>query len=160
MPDFSNDYLNGKDAADVTNCGANLYTIQDDAQCKAWLPPMEGRGKSRRYNRNQTMLLMLHSDLTRSSLSIPAAGKLVNRIAEQLFFNPDAEELVIEFRRNGASFFYAGARGHAADEPNDAAYMAGPARFRVTFDLANYREAVNTAFALYGRPVGGDDHAE
>lgn len=157
MPELTDPYVASKDAAEVSRCGANIYTIQDDEQCKAWLPSMEGRGRPRRYNRNQLMLLMLHSDLTRWQLSLPAAGKLVNRIAEQLLFNRDADELVIEFRRNGASFFYAGVSGHAADEPNDAAYMAGPVRFRVTFNLANYREAVTTAFMLYGRPVGGSD---
>lgn len=154
MPDF---YLTSKDAAEATRCGPNVYTVHDDAQCRAWLPEMEGRGKPRRYNPNQLLLLMLHSDLTRWGLSVPFAGKIVNRIAESLFFNRNADELVIEFHRNGASFFYAGERQFAGQVREDAADAAGPARFRVTFDLTAYWKEVNAAFAACGRPVGTVD---
>lgn len=150
-------YLTSKDAAEASRCGPNIYTVHDDVQCKAWLPEMEGRGKPRHYSPNHLLLLMLHTDLTRWHLSVPAAGKLVNRIAESLFFKRNADELVIEFHRNGASFFYAGERRFAGQVREDAADAAGPARFRVTFDLTAYWKEVNSAFATYGRSAGADD---
>ncbi|WP_326525519.1 hypothetical protein [Sphingomonas sp.] len=99
----------------------------------------------------------MHSDLVRWGASIPFAGRLVSRMAETLLFAPGAGELVIEFHVNGASFFYGVERHDLGFERSDAARAAGSARFKVTLDLAAYREAVDSAFAIYGRPVGDDD---
>jgi hypothetical protein len=57
----------------------------------------------------------------------------------QLCFDPEADQIHIEFRRNGAMFFF------TTDEPPEAALAAGPARWRMTFDLLAYRAAFRDA---------------
>lgn len=152
-----NTYVRSKDAAEVSRAGMNLYSVQDDAACESWLPHKRGRGKSRTYSRNHLLLLTMHTSLVKFGMSIPFAGKLVERIAETLFFAPAADELVIEYHLIGASFFYGTARGDLAFERADAARLAGPALFRVALNLSEYRRAVDNGFALYGRPIGDDD---
>ena len=152
-------YLPGNIAGTESGHGDNITHVHHNIACASWVPPMEGQGKARRYTPRQFLLLLIHSDLMRWGLSLPFAGRLVTRIAETMLFSPDAGELVIEFRVNRASFFYGVERGDLAFDRGDAAHVAGPARFRVTFDLAVYWDAVNTAFATYGQARGGGDEA-
>lgn len=93
------------------------------------------------FNERQTLLFMIVSDLMRFGIKGPLAGSVATRAAEQLLFDPEAEALHIEFRANGASFTF------TTDEPPEAASAAGSRRFRLTFDLREYRAAVDVAMS-------------
>ena len=119
-----------------------LYEVFNEPKCKAWLPPKRGIGEGREFNPRQAMLTMIHSDLNRWGLSVPFAGSVVTRLAEELYSHPDADSLTINFHENGASFFAAG-QGYA--DLSSADNGAGALRFRLTLDLAAYRSAISAA---------------
>lgn len=103
-------------------------------------------GKHCEFNSRQTFIMLMAGDVVRGGIKAPWAGRLGQRIAETLLFNPDADKLHLEFRANGASFVF------TTDEAPDAAEAAGPARWRMTFDLEAYRAAADAAMS--------DDDAE
>lgn len=146
-------YLTTMEAAEASLSGPRIYLMQDEPTSESWMPPKVGRGQPRLFNRYQLLLLMLQTDLSRWGTSIPFAGKIVTRIAETLFSHPEAAELAIEFHEVGASFVYGVDRGEQLVRC-DAAGAAGPARFRLTFDLDAYRAAVAAAFAQHARRIG------
>ena len=154
MPEL---YMTSKDVAEATRCGASIYQIQSEASCRTFTPTLEGIGKSRRYGKHNVAFLMIHKKLTQLGMSIPAAGRIVSRIAEEVAFNRDAGSIVIECHENGANAFYAVDHNNLTFERSDASRAAGQAYMRLTIDLVACRASVDTAFALYGRPVGADD---
>ena len=93
---------------------------------------------------------MVMSDFNRWGMPVPAAGRIVGRIVETLATEPNADQLTIEFRANGASFFY-------TEEAPEAAHAAGEVRFRLTLDLAAYRRAVEAAIVSQPRVIGTDE---
>jgi hypothetical protein len=99
-----------------------------------------------RFNARQCLIMLLVADCVRYGMKAPLAGRMAGRIAESLVFDPEAAKVHIEFRQNGASFTF------TSDDAPDAAEAAGPARFRLTFDLNAYRAAVDAA-------MGGSDAA-
>lgn len=153
-------YLTSKDAADNSRCGANIYQVQDCTTCEPWTPPMEGRGKQRRYNPRQFLALLIHTRLMRLGLSIPVAGRLVTRITEELAINRDAGSVVIECHENGYNAFYAVDRGDLSFERSDASRAAGASALRVTLDIAALWDTVNLAFSTYGRAVDCDAESD
>lgn len=104
-------------------------------------------GKHCRFNERQTLLMLLAGDLVRWGVKAPLAGKIAARAAEVMFFDANAASLNIEFHANGASFTFT-----SPDAP-DAASAAGPARFRLTFDLTAYRAAVDAAMTTQPEEV-------
>jgi hypothetical protein len=150
-------HINSKEAAEHSRCGANIYQVQADPSCATFLPPIVGVGKMRPYNRHQYLALVIHTKLMRLGLSIPAAGKLVTRITEELFLHPDAGAVVIECHENGFNAFYAVERDDLSFERSDASRAAGPSALRVTLDIAGMWDGVNHVFATYGRRIGGED---
>ncbi len=98
-------------------------------------------GKHCVFNARQTLLMLIAGDLVRFGIKAPLAGKIATRAGESLFFETTAASLHIEFRQNGASFAF------TTDEPPEAATAAGPARFRLTFDMNAYRAAVEAAMS-------------
>jgi hypothetical protein len=106
-----------------------------------------------RFTPNQTIALLIVSDLARATYKVPHAAKLVCGIAETMLFNPDASHINFEFRANGAGFFFAG------DDAPEAARAAGAARFRLTFDVAEYRAVVAKAMAERAAEMGEREDA-
>lgn len=121
---------------------AKVYETFDTPECAAFLPDKAPIGESRQFNFQRALLFMIHCDLHRSWLSIPAAGRVTCRIGEALFQHPGADRVAISFHENGASLFVAD--NGDADLPSDD-MGAGRLRFRVTFDLSAYRDAISAA---------------
>ena len=121
-----------------------LYEVFNTPECQPWLPGKKGIGEGRSFTAEQALLTMIHADLTRWGLSVPFAGRIVTRIAETLFEQPNAATLTISFHENGASFFTAD-RGYA-DLLNDS-NGAGRARFGVQIELTAYHAAINAALS-------------
>ena len=115
-----------------------LYEVFNTPECQSWLPAKMGIGEGRAFNSRQVMLTMIHADLVRWGLSVPFAGRVVTRIAEELFQAPEADDVTVSFHENGASFVAAG---------QEHLYLpcAGALRFRLTLDLAAYRVAIDAA---------------
>ncbi len=113
-----------------------LYQWFSKPEIQPILPAPAINGGTRNFNERQTMLMMAAGDLVRAGIKFPLAARWACRIAEALLFDPEAACVHIEFRRNGAMFFF------TTDEPREAATAAGPARFRVTLDLDAYRAAI------------------
>ena len=103
------------------------------------LPPPASNGQTRRFNERQTVLMLIAMDLVRAGIKFPLAASWSVRIAEELCCDPDADQIHVEFRRNGALFFF------TTDEAPEAAEAAGPARWRLTFELTAYRAAFRGA---------------
>lgn len=110
----------------------------------AFRPDKAFAGKHCVFNERQTLLMLIAGDLVRWGIKAPLAGKIAARAGESLFFDPGATALHIEFHQNGASFTFT-----TVDAP-EAAEAAGPARFRLTFDLNAYRAAVDVAMSEQG----------
>lgn len=110
-----------------------VYQMMSKGEIEPVLPPPALNGGKRYFDETQGLLFILAMDLVRAGAKFPLAARWAVRIAEHLHEEADAERIHIEFRRNGAMFFF------TTDEAPDAAKAAGPARFRVTFDLAAYR---------------------
>lgn len=127
-----------------------VYQWFGTRECKPWLPPSAGIGESRLFTLEKAVWLMVLSDFNRWGIPVPFAGRLVGRIVETLATEPNADQLTIEFRANGASFFY-------TEEVPEAAHAAGEVRFRLTLDLAAYRRAVAAAIASQPRVIGTDE---
>lgn len=123
------------------------WTAKPDLE--AVLPPPARKGDARYFNERQSLLMMLTGDLVRSGRKFPQAAKWACRIAEELLFHPEAPCVHVEFRRNGAMFFF------TSDDAPEAAEHAGPRRFRMTFDLDAYRAAIRTAMSEVGDPTPG-----
>ena len=94
-----------------------------------------------RLNGRQAFIIFITGDCVRFGMKCPLAASIALRIAEALAFNADAETVNIEFRRNGASFAFVG------NEATDAAGAAGPARWRLSFNIAAYRTAVDAVMS-------------
>ncbi len=109
------------------------------AEFQSIRPEQQFAGRTCMFNERQAFLMMIAGDLVRFGIKSPLAGRVADRIAESLSFDPNAPTLHIEFRANGASFAF------TTDEPPEAATVAGPRRFRLTFDLRAYRAAVDAA---------------
>ncbi len=134
--------------ADLARMPLNVfyrYTSQPEIQ--AVLPPAAPNGQSRKYSERPAVLVTLALDLVRAGIKFPLAASWAVRIAEQLCFDPEAEKIHLEFRRNGALYFF------TTDKSPEAAGAAGPARWRLTFDLAEYRAAF-----LAAAEAGADEH--
>lgn len=121
---------------------AKVYETFDTPICKPFLPDKAPIGESRQFTPQQALLFMVHCDLHRWGASIPFAGRLTSRIGEALFAHPGADQVAISFHENGASIFVAD--DGAADLPSED-MGAGRLRFRVTFDLSVYRDAISAA---------------
>ena len=100
-----------------------------------------------RINANQAFIVFITGDCVRFGMKSPLAASIALRIAEALAFNADAETVNIEFRRNGASFAFVG------NDATDAAGAAGPARWRLSFNIAAYRAAVGDVMAAQHEEV-------
>ncbi|MFN3676561.1 MAG: hypothetical protein ACK4TC_11310 [Sphingomonas pseudosanguinis] len=118
-----------------------VYQMLTKPDIQPVLPPPASNGGTRNFTERQTMLMMLAGDMVRSGMKFPLAARWACRIAEQLLFDPEASFVHIEFRRNGALFCF------TTDLAPEAAYAAGPACFRTTFDLNAYRAAIRAAMA-------------
>lgn len=117
----------------------NVYQMLTHPQYESFRPEKAYNGRPGMFNERQTLLMLVAGDLVRFGIKAPLAGSVAARAAETLLFNPDAAALHIEFRANGASFTF------TTEEAPDAAVAAGPARFRITFDLRAYNAAVAMA---------------
>jgi hypothetical protein len=106
-----------------------------------------------RFNQNQTLILLIANDLVKARHKIPHAVALACQIAETLLFAPNAERVTLEFRANGAGFVFSG------DDAPEAARAAGAARFRLSFDVAEYRAVVAKAFAERAEQMAVRDDA-
>jgi hypothetical protein len=106
-----------------------------------------------RFNANQTLALLIVSDLARAGVKIPLAAKWVCQIAETMLFNPDAAQVNFEFRAIGMGFFFAG------NDAPEAASNAGDARFRLTFNVGAYRAVVDRAVAERAVEMGEREDA-
>jgi hypothetical protein len=104
-----------------------------------------------KFNANQALILLIVTDMIRAGIKGPRASTWGGRIAETLLFAPDADRVTVEYRANGAGFFFAG------DEAPEAAAHAGAARFRLSFDVAEYRAVVAKAFAERAEQMGVRD---
>lgn len=118
-----------------------VYQMMSKPEIQPVLPAPAPNGGTRNFNERQTLLMMAAGDLVRSGIKFPLAARWACRIAEQLFFDPGASQVHVEFRRNGAMFFFT-----STDAP-DAADAAGPARFRLTLNLNAYRAAIREAMS-------------
>jgi len=123
----------------------SAYQMMSKDEIEPVLPPPAINGGKRYFNERQGVLFVLAMDLVRAGIKFPLAARWAVRTAEHLYGDPDAEHIHIEFRRNGAMFFF------TTNEAPDAAQAAGPARFRLTFDLASYRTAFRDAARAEGR---------
>lgn len=150
-------YIVSKFAAEATRCGASIHQVHAEPTCQRFTPPLEGLGKTRRYGKYHLLALMIHTRLTGLGMSIPAAGRIVGRMMEEIAFNRNAGAIVIECHENGANVFYAVDRDDLTFERSDASRAAGQSYVRLTIDLVACRALVDAAFALYGRPVDADD---
>jgi hypothetical protein len=153
---MKNTSLNTATVADLARQSrVKLYEIFDAPECQPFLPPKAGIGETRRFNPNQALLLMIHSDLNRWGLSVPFAGKVAARIGEALAERPGAERAVVSFHANGSSVFIA-----TDDELGELAsegFGAGRVRFRLALELAAYRDAIRAALADRALLIGADD---
>jgi len=136
-----------------------IYEVLNTPECQPFLPARAGIGESRRFNPDQAMLVMLHSDLVRWGLSTPFAGRLVSQIAETVAKAEDGRRLdfiTIAFYANGASYFVEGSEdGQGLYSPTPA--HTGPARFRMTVSLCNYRSEIDAAINSQPQVIGDDD---
>lgn len=127
-----------------------LYQMMSKPEIEPVLPPPAPNGQKRRFNERQTVHMLIATDLVRAGIKFPLAATWAVRIAEELCCDPDADQIHIEFRRNGALFFFT-----TPDAP-EAALAAGPARWRLTFALDAYRAAFRGALkAEDGEDVEG-----
>jgi hypothetical protein len=140
-------------AAQAKRDKTRIYEVFNTPECQPFLPPRTGIGESRRFNRDQAILLMLHSDFARWGLSVPFAGKLVSRVGEALADHPVAGELTIAFHDNGASFYLPDTEERSAEQ------LCGRVCFRVTIDLAGYRSALAKAVGAEAQVIGASDAA-
>ena len=115
------------------------------------MPDGDADDRRFRFNDRTALLMMLVADCVRYGMKAPQAGRIVGGIAERLAFDPGASHVHIEFHENGASFTF------TSDEAPDAASVAGPARFKLTFDLRAYRAVINAALAERAAAMGSDD---
>ncbi len=139
MPDRSINLANLAEAGntDVSNMRA-IATAPAFAHLFADRPAEAWR---LRFNEKQTLILLFANDLVKAKHKIPHAAALACQIAETLLFAPGAERVTLEFRANGMGFVFAG------DDAPEAARVAGAARFRLSFNVAEYRAVVAKAMA-------------
>lgn len=125
-----------------------IYQWFNTPECQAWLPPRTGIGESRSFTREQTVLLMLHSDLNRWGIPVPMAGRLVTMVAERLATSPEMSGGSFVFCENGASFFDVGSAFPVG---------VGRRRFSLHIDLAGYRATINDAVDAEVQVIGAED---
>lgn len=125
--------------------------IISTTEVRRLLPEGDADDRRFRFNGRTALLMVLVADCVRYGMKAPQAGRIVGGIAERLAFDPGASHVHIEFHENGASFTF------TSDEAPDAASAAGPARFKLTFDLRAYRAVIDAALAERADALGADN---
>jgi hypothetical protein len=125
--------------------------IISTTEVRVLLPEGSADDRRFRFNGRTALLMLLVADCVRYGMKAPQAGRIVGGIAERLTFDPGASHVHIEFHENGASFTF------TSDESPDAASAAGPARFKLTFDLGAYRAVIDATLAERAAAMGSDD---
>lgn len=149
MPNYT---LNLPGLADTARTQIETFRrIISTTEVRRLLPDGEADDRRFRFNDRSALLMLLVADCIRYGMKAPQAGRIVGGIAERLAFDPTASHVHIEFHENGASFTF------TSDEAPDAASAAGPARFKLTFDLRAYRAVIETALAERAAAMGNDD---
>jgi hypothetical protein len=105
------------------------------------------------FNANQALILLIVTDMMRAGIPGPRAARLACRFAETLLFAPDADRVTVQYHANGVGFFFTG------DDAPEAACAAGAARFRLSFEVAEYRAVVERALAKRAAEMGEREDA-